>query len=79
MLSRPETGLVRKIVPKIPIGNKKCMKWGYRYPKSEYRARFGLGKEGGLGVWGHKALVGKIWKCEYTVVILKYPQRPVLR
>ena len=33
--------------PKIPVGPKKCMEWGFGYGKSEYEVSFGLAPRNG--------------------------------
>ena len=42
-----ETGSVREIRPKIPVGTKKCVGWGFGYGESEYEVSFGLAPRSG--------------------------------
>ena len=38
---------VRRIRPKIPVGTKKCVEWGFGYGESEYKVSFGLAPRNG--------------------------------
>ena len=46
MVYKPCTRLP-KIVPKIPVGAKRCVEWAFGYGKSEYKVSFGLAPRNG--------------------------------